>query len=50
MFEFNKCKIVDVLSDEIKFVGQRINDVYIIALNSSKIVNMCLMANKNTVT
>ena len=50
IFKFNKCKIVDVLSDEIKFVGQRINDVYIIDLNSSKIVNMCLMANKNTVT
>ena len=50
IFEFNKCKIVDILSNKVKFVGQRINDVYIIDLNCSKTENMCLMANKNTVS
>ena len=30
IFEFNKCKIVDIFSNEVKFIGQRINDVYII--------------------
>ena len=39
IFEFNKCKIVDILSNKVKFVGQRINDVYIIDLNSSKTKN-----------
>ena len=39
IFEFNKCKIVDILTNEVKFVGQRINDVYIIDLNCSKTKN-----------
>ena len=50
IFEFNKCRIVDILSDEVKLESQRINDVYIIDLNLSKPANMCLMANKNTVS
>ena len=50
IFEFNKCKIVDILSNKVKFIGQRINDVYIIDLNSSKDANMCLMANRNIVS
>ena len=50
IFESNKCKIVDILSNEVKFVGQKINDVYIIDLNCSKTENMCLMANRNTVS
>ena len=50
IFEFNKYKIIDILSNEVKFVGQRINDVYIIDLNSSKTANMCLMTNKNTIS
>ena len=50
IFESNNYKIVDILSNEVKFVGQRINDVYIINLNCSKNANMCLMANRNTVS
>ena len=50
IFEFNKCKIVDIFSNEVKFENQVINDVYVINLNSSRNENICLMANKNTVT
>ena len=50
IFEFNKCKVVDIQKNEVKLKGQRINDVYLIDLNSSKNENICLMANKNTVT
>ena len=50
IFEFNKCRIVDILSNKVKLEGQRINDVYVIDLNSSRNTNICLMANKNTVT
>ena len=50
IFEFNKCKIVDIQKNKVKLEGQRINDVYVIDLNSSRNENICLMANKNTVT
>ena len=50
IFEFNKYKIVDILSNEVKLEGQKINDVYVIDLNSSRNANLCLMANKNSVT
>ena len=50
IFESNKYKIIDILSNEVKFTSQRINDVYIIDLNCSKTENMCLMTNRNTVS
>ena len=50
IFEFNKCKVVDIQKNEVKLEGQRINDVYVIDLNSSRNKNICLMANKNTMT
>ena len=34
IFEFNKCRIVDILSNEVKLEGQKINHVYVIDLNS----------------
>ena len=37
---------MDVLSNEVKLEGQRINDVYVIDLNSSRNKNICLMAKK----
>ena len=50
IFEHNKCKIYDFQKNEVKLEGQRINDVYVIDLNSSRNKNICLMANKNTLT
>ena len=50
IFEFNKCEVVDIQKNEVKLEGQRINDVYIIDLNSSRNENICLMTNKNIVT
>ena len=50
MFEFNKCKIVDILTNEVKLEGHKINDVYVIDLNSSRNENICLIVNKNIVT
>ena len=50
IFEFNKCKVVDIQKNKVKLEGQRINDVYVFDLNSSKNKNICLMTNKNTVT
>ena len=50
IFEFNKYKIIDIQKNEVKLESQKINDVYVIDLNSSKNENICLMANKNTIT
>ena len=50
IFEFNKCKVVDIQKNKVKLEGQRINVVYVIDLNSSRNKNIYLMANKNTVT
>ena len=50
IFEFNKCRIVDILSNEVKFVGHKVNNVYVIDLNSSRNKNICHITNKNTVT
>ena len=50
IFEHDKCKIYDFQKNEVKLEGQRINDVYVIDLNSSRNENICLMANKETMT
>ena len=36
IFEFNKCKVVDIQKNEVKLEGQRINDVYVIDLKFFK--------------
>ena len=38
------------MSNKVKLEGQKINDVYVIDLNSSKNANICLMKNKNIMT
>ena len=50
IFEHDKCKICDFQKNKVKLEGQRINDVYVIDLNSSRNENICLMANKDTMT
>ena len=49
IFEFNKYKVVDIQKNKVKLESQKINDVYVLDLNSSRNKNICLMAKKNTV-
>ncbi|KAE8723918.1 hypothetical protein F3Y22_tig00011277pilonHSYRG00009 [Hibiscus syriacus] len=44
MFETNGCKVIDIASNQIMLVGQRIGNIYMVHLDSIEMTNLCLVA------
>ena len=47
MFETNFCAILDKLSNEMKFIGKRLNNVYVIDFDNEMDSDLCLVANND---
>ena len=47
IFETAKCEVIDAKTNEVKFEGQRLNNLYIIDLKNTENRNLCLVANKS---